>query len=96
MALLFVALCLLFGVEVEAIIRGVEEVGAAFDAILVEAEVGIGGVGAHDPLRQLLGRHLAEVFKVCFEVLFQLKALLGFGIGSCTIAVGGTLRRGAG
>lgn len=93
MALLFAVLFLLFVVQVKAVIVGVEEVGAAFDAILVEAEVGVGGVGTHDPLRQLLGRHLAEVFKVCFGALFHLEALLGrlFSERIAAIGTGGGL-----
>nr|DAM34419.1 MAG TPA: hypothetical protein [Caudoviricetes sp.] len=86
----------LFRGEVETIVGGVEEVGAALDTVLADAEVGVDGVGAHDPRRQLFGCHLAEVFKVCFGALFQLEALPGFFIGGGTIAVGGALRGGTG
>ena len=54
MALLFVVLFLLFGVLVNAVIGGVKEVVAAFDAILVEAEFGVnprGGIRSKPPTR---------------------------------------------
>lgn len=96
MALLFAVLGLLFGGEVEALIGFVEEVGAAFEAFLAAADVRIDGVGAHDPLRQLLGVHFAEVFQVCFGALFQPEALLGLFLGGGAVAIGGALRGGAG
>lgn len=75
---------------VALMVGGVEEVGAAFQAFLTAAEVGVHGVGAHDPLRKLFVGHLTEAVEVCLGWLFQPEVLGGFFVHGGAVGVCGT------